>query len=89
MYEVGVKRLKSDLSEVLRRVAAGEHVRVTLRGRAVAELVPIAEDGSSALDRAIAAGRVTSARVSVREPPPQIEAPSASAEILAEREEDR
>ena len=89
MDEIGVKRLKNDLSEVLRRVAAGEHVRVTVRGRVVAELVPVAEKGTSALDRAVAAGRVTPARVSVREAPPLIEAPSASTEILAEREEDR
>lgn len=40
LIEVGVKQLKNDLSAYLRRVASGEQVRVTMRGRPVADLVP-------------------------------------------------
>jgi prevent-host-death family protein len=89
MREVGVKELKSGLSDYLRLVARGEHVRVTLRGRPVAELVPATDGESNALTRARAAGRVTPARAPKRTPPPLVGGPSASAEILAERAEDR
>ena len=89
MREVGVKQLKSGLSDYLRLVARGEHVRVTLRGRPVADLVPATDGGPDALTRARAAGRVTPARAPKRRPPKLVDGPSASAEILAERAEDR
>ena len=38
---VGVRELKASLSEHLRRVASGESIVVTDRGRAVARLVPV------------------------------------------------
>ena len=37
---VGVRELKNRLSEFLRRVAAGEHITVTDRGRPIAVLGP-------------------------------------------------
>jgi prevent-host-death family protein len=37
---IGIRELKSRLSEVVRAVKAGEHVLVTDRGTVVAELVP-------------------------------------------------
>ncbi|MBI2073530.1 MAG: type II toxin-antitoxin system prevent-host-death family antitoxin [Gemmatimonadetes bacterium] len=40
MTSVGIRNLKNHLSRYVRRVAAGERVRVTDRGRVVAELVP-------------------------------------------------
>ena len=40
IMEVSVRELKSRLSEYLRRVAAGEEVVVTSRGREVARLSP-------------------------------------------------
>jgi prevent-host-death family protein len=40
MQSVGIKALKSHLSEYVRAAAAGETVLVTNRGQAVAELVP-------------------------------------------------
>ncbi len=40
MHAVGIKTLKSKLSEYLRAVAAGETVLVTDRNRVVAEIVP-------------------------------------------------
>ena len=40
---VGVRALKARLSEYLGRVAAGEHITVTDRGRPVATMSPAAE----------------------------------------------
>ena len=89
MVEVGVRRLKNELSEYLRLVARGEAVRITHRGQPVADLVPAHTAESSALARARAAGRVTPARAPRRRAPRLVDGPSASAEILAERAEDR
>jgi len=41
MVEVGVHEAKSTLSELLRRVAAGEEVTITRGGEPVARLVPV------------------------------------------------
>lgn len=38
--EISVRELKSRLSEYLRKVAAGQELRVTSRGRTVARLLP-------------------------------------------------
>jgi prevent-host-death family protein len=40
MDEIGVRELKATLSGVLRRVSRGEHVRVTVRGVPVADILP-------------------------------------------------
>ena len=39
--EIPQRELRNNISAVLREVEAGEAVRVTVRGRAVAELVPV------------------------------------------------
>lgn len=39
---VSVRELRNHTAEVLRRVEAGEHLRVTVDRRAVAELTPLA-----------------------------------------------
>mgnify|MGYP001195372340 FL=1 len=44
MLEVGTYEAKTRLSQLLERVAAGETVTITNRGRAVARLVPVEED---------------------------------------------
>lgn len=41
MHRVGIRDLKQRASEVIRRVAAGEEVEVTDRGRPVARIVPL------------------------------------------------
>jgi prevent-host-death family protein len=41
--DVPARDLRNDVSAVLRRVEAGERLRVTVSGRPVAELVPLAE----------------------------------------------
>jgi prevent-host-death family protein len=45
MLEVGVHEAKSTLSELLRRVAAGEEVTITRSGEPVAMIVPVPRRG--------------------------------------------
>ena len=42
MRDVPARELRNDVSAVLRRVEKGERLRVTVSGRPVAELVPLA-----------------------------------------------
>ena len=58
--DVGVKDLKNNLSKYLERVRRGERIRVTMRGKPVAELAPIATRASDAdLRRLADQGRLT------------------------------
>lgn len=41
MIEIPARELRNDVSAVLRRVEQGEHMRVTVSGRPVAELRPL------------------------------------------------
>jgi prevent-host-death family protein len=41
MVDVPARELRNDVSSVLRRVEAGERLRITVSGRPVAELVPL------------------------------------------------
>lgn len=41
MSEVASRELRNSTADVLRRVEAGEQVTITVRGRPVAELVPV------------------------------------------------
>jgi prevent-host-death family protein len=52
--EVGVRELKARLSEHLERVARGEVLTVTRRGRRVAQIIPVA--GREAIHRGLAEG---------------------------------
>ncbi len=84
--------MKANLSRVLRQVGEGERVRITRRGRHVADLLPPEADPAEAqMRKLIAEGRVTPASVPLdrNPPPPRKTGRSASAVILAEREEDR
>jgi prevent-host-death family protein len=92
MREIGVRELKRSLSETLRSVGRGEHVRVTVRGQAIADLVPlgpIADDDrlhTLALD-----GKLSRASQSApAQRPPQTRAErSASDAVLADRNNER
>jgi prevent-host-death family protein len=53
MSDVPARELRNDVSAVLRRVEAGERLRVTVSGRPVAELVPL-----SRRQRSIPLGRL-------------------------------
>jgi prevent-host-death family protein len=45
--DIPARELRNDVSAVLRRVEAGERVRVTVSGRPVAELVPLPAQAAS------------------------------------------
>lgn len=51
MERIGVRELRRDASAILRRVAAGETVEVTDRGRYVAVLLRAMPNGLSRLER--------------------------------------
>jgi prevent-host-death family protein len=93
MREIGVRELKRTLSETLGAVGRGEPVRVTRRGRPLADLLPAgAAAGEDPLWGLVAAGRVMAP---VRPRPahtPRLVSPVgrlASELVLAERELER
>lgn len=94
MREIGVRELKANLSSVIRQVEEGEQVRVTVRGRPAVDLVPVGapQRYSEGMRKLIAEGKVTPASRPLPLPkaaPPIKSDVSASAIILAEREEGR
>ena len=92
MREMGVRELKQALSKTLRDVGRGEHVRVTLRGRPVADIVPAgAGAGKNRLDRLIAEGRlIAPARARPKRAPRLVKGRRlASSLVLVERDAER
>ena len=92
MREMGVRELKRSLSETLRAVGRGERVRVTVRGRPVADIVPAgAPAGDDRLRRLVAEGRVVppSRAKPSRAPAPARGRRSASSVVLSERDTER
>jgi prevent-host-death family protein len=90
--EIEVRELATQLSSALREVESGRRVRIVKDGRPVAELVPPAPGRSEGMKKLIAEGKVTPAsRPKSLAPPPRPRSTgrSASAIILAEREEER
>lgn len=93
MREIGIRELKATLSEILRAVQAGESVRVTNRGRPVAEILPPRKlTLDERLEEMAAQGLITPAKLRGPLPPgpPPKQLPSSvaggSALILAERD---
>lgn len=89
-----MRDFKARLSEHLRRVAAGERLTITSRGRPVAEVLPAGARRDAAaerLQRLIAEGRVTPpSRPMTHRPARPVPAErSASELIIREREEER
>lgn len=92
MREIGVRELKGSLSETLRAVGRGEQVRVTVRGRPVADIVPAAARvGDDPLRMLVSEGRlVPPARARpTRAPTPATARGSASELVIAERDAER
>jgi len=92
MREIGVRELKLSLSKTLRAVSRGQQVRVTLRGRPVADIVPAsASDEDDRLRELVAEGRlVASTRTQAKRAPPLVKTRrSASSLVLSEREAER
>lgn len=88
MREISVRTLRSALSRTLRHVSRGKHVRVTMHGRPIVDLVPADSTRTDDwLDELVAAGRVTRATSPHGEPPPLIRSDISPTEIvLRERE---
>jgi prevent-host-death family protein len=91
MREIGVRELKETLSETLRAVGRGEQIRVTLRGRPIADIVPAGIAGRDDLRELVAAGRVVPPSLSrpTRAPRLATAHTSASAVVLSERDAKR
>lgn len=79
MDRVGVRELRRDASGILRRVAAGETIEVTDRGRPVAVLTRTAPGGLARLEREGLLRPASADLLDVRPVaiPPGAEAPSA------------
>jgi prevent-host-death family protein len=92
MREIGVRELKQTLSETLRSVGRGQQVRVTVRGKPVADIVPagVAADDDR-IRELVADGRLTApSRVRPKQAPrPAKSRHEASSLVLAEREAER
>lgn len=73
MTSIGIRELRQRASEYLRRVAAGETIEVTDRGRPVALLTPVPE--GNPLDMLRAAGEVEAAVSSFEDLPDPLELP--------------
>jgi len=92
MREIGVRELKQSLSKTLHAVSRGQQVRVTLRGRAIADIVPA---GASVADdrvrELIAAGRVSAPSRARPKLAPRLASGTTSASdlVLAERDNER
>lgn len=90
MVEIGIRALKQNASAVVRRVAAGESITVTDRGRPVARLVPL---GKSRVEDLIESGRARPASLSLSELPPPVPVrpgrPGASEALEEMREGER
>ncbi len=92
MREIGVRELKRSLSETLRAVERGEQVRVTLRGRAIADIVPAgAAAGDDRVRALVAEGRLTPAASARPTRAPRLvkRNGSASALVIGERDAER
>ena len=58
MPDVAARELRNRTADVLRRVEAGEHLTITSRGRAVAELIPVRAVRRRPIRRAELIGRL-------------------------------
>jgi prevent-host-death family protein len=66
MATVGIRELRQRASELLRRVAEGESIEISDRGRPVAVLVPVPDDP---LERLRAAGELIPAQANFEDLP--------------------
>lgn len=90
MRVIGARALKESLSETLRAVARGEQVRVTVRGRPVADIVP-AGTADSEVRQLVSDGRLTPPAKALPTRAPRLAEGSRSASglLIAEREAER
>lgn len=86
MSEVGIRALKQNASAVVARVAAGESVTITDRGRPVARMTPIP---ASRLEGLLESGRAQPARRQLADLPVPEDGPNLSAALAAMRDDER
>ena len=88
MDRIGIRELRQHASRYLARVARGETLEVTDRGRPVAHLVPVRGDTWADL---VAAGRVTPAEddTDIADEAPRDYDVDASATLAAMRDDER
>jgi prevent-host-death family protein len=89
MTSVGIRELRQRASELLRLVEAGETIEVTDRGRPVAVLAPLPDQGT--LERLRATGEVRTAVGDLDELPPPLPARAGEptpSQILADLRND-
>jgi prevent-host-death family protein len=92
MREIGVRELKASLSETLKAVGRGQQVRVTVRGRPVADIVPAGTaPGEDRLRELVSEGRLAEpSRPRPKRAPRLLHtARSASSLVLSERDAER
>lgn len=95
MNRIGIRELRDDLSNQVRKAASGESIVITIDGQPMAVVAPFVEQpGSMTLDELEAAGRlIRGPRVGEPKPPPpprvKGECGKSMSEILDEIREDR
>jgi prevent-host-death family protein len=72
---VGIRELRADLANAVRRAGAGESIVVTVGGRPVARLGPLDAGGGPSLDELIAAGALVPPRHRRRAEPDVVDVP--------------
>lgn len=61
MHTSGIRALRADLADAVRRASAGERTIVTAHGRPVAQLAPL-DEASPDIERLVAAGALVPPR---------------------------
>lgn len=89
MRTVGMKTLKSKLSECVRAAAAGDTVVITDRGRKVAQLIPMPPPTESVIEQGIREGWITPADRAKPLPPRRPIKGLTLEKLLADLDEDR
>ena len=86
MERVGVKRLKDSLSAYLDRVARGETIVVTDRGRPFARIVPLEAKLPASLEAALTEGRATwsGRKPTLPTDPPKVRGKGTVADLVVE-----
>ena len=90
MNRIGIRELRQNASEYVRRAQAGETIEVTDRGRPVARLAPLPR--GSVIEQLIADGKATPARrdlLSLDDPLPPEFGERPLSDVLEELREDR
>lgn len=91
MDRIGIRELRQNASEYVRRAERGETIEVTDRGRPVARLSPLPK-AESVFDRLVAEGKATPALgdlLEVVKPAPPLPGQPTIAEMLEEQREER